>query len=133
MTTSRSIPKGIIRKPFALVPVETSLSTCAMLALCTSAADFFDTIFIAAACPVRACFANLTLPVAPLPSVLPSCHGPTCVLRLDLTEIVEVVEIAEFRFELGCDSLAIAETRLFSAIADDLSLTPRLPSGLNDS
>ncbi len=104
-----------------------------MLALCTRAADFFDTIFIAAACPVRACFASLTLPVAPLPNVLPSCHGPTCVFLRDLAETVEVVEMAEFRFELGCVSLAIAETRLFSAVTAGLSLVLRLPSGLKDS
>jgi hypothetical protein len=115
ITTSRSMPKGIIRNPAAVIGIEEPWSICAILALCTSAADFFDTIFTAAACPVMACLASLTLPVAPLPKVRPSCHGPTCVFRLDFAEIVEVVEIAEFRFELACPSFATAEIRLFSA------------------
>ena len=112
------MPKGIIRNPVAVMGIGTPLSICAILALCTSAADFFDTIFIAAACPVMACLASLTLPVAPLPKVLPSCHGPTCVFRLDLAEMVDVVEMAEFRFELVCPSLVIADRRVLSAASD---------------
>lgn len=78
------------------------------------AADFFDTIFIAAACPVTACLANLTRPVAPLPNVLPNCQGPTCVFRFPFPEAVEVVDIAEFRFEVAGESVA-TESRAVSA------------------
>jgi hypothetical protein len=111
------MPKGIMRNPAAVAGIDEPLSICAMLALCTSAADFFETILMAAACPVMACLASLTLPVAPLPKVLPSCHGPTCVFRLDFADVVEVVEIAELRFELLCPSFARAERRLLSAAA----------------
>lgn len=131
------MPKGIIRNPAAVIGIEAPLSICAILALCTSAADFLDTIFMAAACPVMACFASLTLPVAPLPKVLPSCHGPTCVFRLDFAEAVEVVEMAESRLELACPPLATAEMRLLSAVGSagggtGLFLVPRLSSGLKE-
>ena len=112
------MPKGIMRNPAVVEGIWEPFSICAMLALCTSAADFFETILMAAACPVIECLASLTRPVAPLPKVLPSCHGPTCVFRLDLAEMVDVVEMAEFRFELVCPSLVIADRRLLSAASD---------------
>jgi hypothetical protein len=129
------MPKGIIRNPAAVIGIEVPLSMCAILALCTSAADFLDTIFMAAACPVMACFASLTLPVAPLPKVLPSCHGPTCVFRLDLAETMEVVEMAEFRLELFCPPFTTAERRLLSGIGSAGGGTGvfLLPSGRKES
>ena len=132
------MPKGIIRNPAAVIGIEASLSICATLALCTSAADFLDTIFMAAACPVMACFASLTLPVAPLPNVLPSCHGPTCVFRLDFVETVEAVEMAEFRLELVCPPFTTTERRLLSAVGGagggtGLFLVSSLPSGRKES
>jgi len=51
-------------------------------------------------------------------------------------EAVEVVEMAELRFEFGCDSLAMAEMRLFPAVAGGepgLFLALRFPSALRDS
>ena len=138
ITTSLSMPKGIMRNPAVVGGIWEPFSICAMLALCTSAADFFETILMAAACPVIECLASLTLPVAPLPKVLPSCHGPTCVFRLDFADVVEVVEIAEFRFELPCPSFARAEMCLLSAVCAGaggtrLFLMLRLPPGCGDS
>ena len=135
ITTSRSIPNGITRKPATVLAAGASLSICAMLALWTSAADFLETILIAAVCPVRECLASRTRPVAPFPNVLPNCHGPTWVFRLDLAEAVDVVEMAELRFDSGWVSFAIADMRLFSAtIAGPGSpLTLKQPSGFKDS
>lgn len=89
----------------------------AKLVLRSISADFLLTILIAASCPVIACLAFLTLPEAPLPTVLPSRHGPTCVLRLDLPDaFVDVLEICESRLGLRASSLEMAETRLSSAL-----------------
>lgn len=87
MTTSLSIPKGIKHCPRCAA----SVSMTARLSVLSSSAAFLLTIFTAARWPVAACFAALTLPDAPLPNVLPRCHGPTCVFRLDFFEaFVEV-------------------------------------------
>lgn len=64
ITTSRSIPTG-----------------SALLIVRGDSCLFFVIILTAASFPVVACFASLTRPLAPFPSVLPSRHGPTCVLH----------------------------------------------------
>lgn len=82
MTTSLSMPKGMKHCPRCAAMV----SMPARLSVLKSSAAFLLTILTAARWPVAACFAALTLPDAPLPSVLPKCHGPTCVFRLDFFE-----------------------------------------------
>lgn len=67
------------------------------------AADFFETILIAANCPVTECFASLTRPLTPVPSVLPSCHGPTCVFLLPWLVIIDAADITELRLVPGCE------------------------------
>lgn len=98
MTTSRSMPDGICLVPVPLKRLAFR-SIAAMLSLWAIAADLLDTILMAAVCPVTACLANLTRPVAPSPSVFPNCHGPTFVFLFPFPETLEVVEIAEFLFE----------------------------------
>ena len=111
MTTSLSIPKGM-----ALFPLPcTIVSMTARLVLRSISADFLLTILIAASCCVNACLAFLTLPEAPLPIVLPSLHGPTCVLRLGLPDALVELDICESRLELRASSLEMAEIRLASA------------------
>lgn len=68
---------------------------------------------MAAVCPVTACLASLTRPVAPLPSVRPSCHGPTCVFLFPLVDRRDVADMIEFRAESSCRSVA-TERRSFS-------------------
>lgn len=90
----------------------------AKLVLRSISADFLLTILIAAYFPVTACLAFLTLPEAPFPTVLPSCHGPICVLRRDLPDaLVDALDICESRLEFRASSLEIAEIRLSSALA----------------
>lgn len=90
ITTSLSMPNGIV----PLSSFRNIVSMAAMLVLRSISADFLLTILIAAYFPVTACLAFLTLPEAPFPIVLPSCHGPICVLRRDLLDaLVEVLEI----------------------------------------
>lgn len=116
ITTSRSIPNGIILLPsFDINNSEpTMVSIFAKLSVRSFFATCLLTILIAASWPVTACLAFLTLPDEPFPRVLPSLQGPTCVLRLDFPEAFETVEICESRFESLCDSLVIAGTRLSS-------------------
>ena len=55
---------------------------------------------MAAVCPVMACLASLTRPVAPFPSVRPSCQGPTCVFLFPLPDMmVDAADTVESRLE----------------------------------
>ena len=108
------MPKGMV----PLSSFRNIVSITAKLVLRNISADFLLTILIAAYFPVTACLAFLTLPEAPLPTVLPSCHGPICVLRRDLPDaLVEALEICESRLEFRASSLEMAEMRLSSAFA----------------
>lgn len=134
ITTSLSIPKGIT---LCCPSFRAIVSSTARLPLRSiSAACFLLTIFMAASCCVIACLAFLTLPVAPLPMVAPSRHGPTCVLRLDLPDVFVELEIWESRLELRASSLEMAEMRLSSALeVGEVGLLRiwRVPPGIRDS
>lgn len=131
ITTSRSIPKGIGRVAWLAPKRPAFRSIAAILSLCTIAADFFDTIFIAAAWPVMACLASLTRPVAPLPRVLPSCHGPTCVFRFPFPEAVDVVDIAEFLLEAPVDSVATDRRAVSATTAGEFDVIRGGPTSMD--
>lgn len=116
ITTSRSIPNGILLLPLWSIDIwEPSIvSILAKLSVLSFFATCLLTIFTAASWPVNACLAFLTLPEEPFPSVLPSRHGPTCVLRLFPDILVEVPDAWESRFELLHPSLWGADIRLSS-------------------
>lgn len=112
MTTSRSIPDGICRVPdLPWSPLFLSIS--AILLLWVIAADVFDTILIAAVCPVYLCFASRTRPVVPSPRFLPSCHGPTWVFRFPWFDMTEFADKVEFRLD-EVFGFAVGERQLLS-------------------
>lgn len=129
ITTSRSIPQGMCRAWVKPETWPTFRSMAAILSLWTIAADFFETILIAALWPVTACLASLTRPVAPFPSVFPSCHGPTCVFRLPLLERIDAAETTELRADSAWKSVA-TDSRWFSLSLEVGVMTAGILSGV---
>jgi hypothetical protein len=138
MQISRSRPKGMT------LPSGDNVGSCsalwmrfARLSARTFSAIDLEMILAAPYCPVPLCLTRRTREQPPRPIVLPSCHGPMCVLRRRLVfeALVLALDMSESRLELwGRASWATtAERRLFSGAMCSSCRTARVPFGTIDS
>ena len=115
MQISRSKPKGMTLPLAKSVGSYWALSQrFARLMARTFSAVLLDMILAAPYFPVPLCRTMRTREQPPLPTVLPSCHGPMCVLRRPPWEaLVLALDISESRLVLrGRLSSITADTRL---------------------